>query len=93
VLGVAANVMRQILVDYAGSHRSGKWGDGLVQVTLIQDLVEGSTAQPLTYSRSLKRSPALPSLILGRRISSRRISLEVTFEDIAHCYSARLHEQ
>src|SRR3984885_16053135 len=42
VLGLAANVMRHILVDYARAHSAGKRGDGQVQVTLIEEMIAGT---------------------------------------------------
>jgi RNA polymerase sigma-70 factor, ECF subfamily len=61
VLGLAANVMRHILVDYARAHRAGKRGDGQVQVTLIEEMVEGtnnSTADILAIDEALTRLTA-----------------------------------
>jgi RNA polymerase sigma-70 factor (ECF subfamily) len=58
VLGLAANVMRHILVDYARAHSAGKRGDGQVQVTLIEDMVAGassSTADVLAVDEALCR--------------------------------------
>ena len=56
VLGVAANVMRHILVDYARSHNAGKRGDGKLQVTLIEEMIPGassSTADVLAVDEAL----------------------------------------
>jgi RNA polymerase sigma-70 factor, ECF subfamily len=58
VLGLAANVMRHILVDYARAHSAGKRGDGQVQVTLIEDMAAGdnsSTADVLAVDEALCR--------------------------------------
>jgi RNA polymerase sigma-70 factor (ECF subfamily) len=58
VLGLAANVMRHILVDYARAHNAGKRGDGQVQVTLIEELAPGttsSTADVLAVDEALNR--------------------------------------
>src|SRR5277367_4320500 len=38
LLGTAAHMMRNILVDHARAHRAGKRGAGAVQVTLAPDL-------------------------------------------------------
>jgi RNA polymerase sigma-70 factor (ECF subfamily) len=57
VLGLAAHVMRHILVDYARAHNAGKRGDGLVQVTLIEDMAVGtnsSTADVLAVDEALR---------------------------------------
>jgi RNA polymerase sigma-70 factor, ECF subfamily len=56
VLGIAASVMRHILVDYARAHRAGKRGDGQIQITLVEDLVagtNGSTADILVVDEAL----------------------------------------
>jgi RNA polymerase sigma factor (TIGR02999 family) len=58
VLGMAANVMRHILVDHARAHNAEKRGDGQVQVTLIEDVVAGgcsSTADVLAVDEALCR--------------------------------------
>jgi RNA polymerase sigma-70 factor, ECF subfamily len=58
VLGLAASVMRHILVDYARAHNAGKRGEGQVQVTLIEDMVAGassSTADVLAVDEALCR--------------------------------------
>lgn len=48
VLGLAANVIRHILVDYARAHNVRKRGDGQVQVTLVEDMIPAATVQPPT---------------------------------------------
>jgi RNA polymerase sigma-70 factor, ECF subfamily len=58
VLGLAANVMRHILVDYTRAHSAGKRGDGQLQVTLVEDMVAGgssSTADVLAVDEALTR--------------------------------------
>jgi RNA polymerase sigma-70 factor, ECF subfamily len=58
VLGLAANVMRHILVDHARAHNAGKRGDGLLQVTLVEDMAGGtssSTADVLAVDEALTR--------------------------------------
>lgn len=44
VLGLAATVMRHILVDHARAHVRGKRGGGQVQVTLVEDLAGDATS-------------------------------------------------
>jgi RNA polymerase sigma-70 factor (ECF subfamily) len=58
VLGLAANVMRHILVDHARAHDAGKRGDGQLQVTLVEDMAGGtssSTADVLAVDEALTR--------------------------------------
>ncbi len=58
VLGLAANVMRRVLVDYARAHRAGKRGDGKLQVTFVEDMASsgsGSTADVLAIDEALTR--------------------------------------
>jgi RNA polymerase sigma-70 factor, ECF subfamily len=58
VLGLAANVMRHILVDHARAHNAGKRGDGQLQVTLVEDIAGGegnSTADVLAVDEALTR--------------------------------------
>ena len=58
VLGIAANVMRHILVDHARAHNAGKRGDGQLQVTLIEEMAGGtssSTADVLAVDEALTR--------------------------------------
>jgi RNA polymerase sigma-70 factor (ECF subfamily) len=46
VLGLAANVMRHILVDHARAHNAGKRGDGQLQVTLDEDVAGAGSNVP-----------------------------------------------
>ena len=58
VLGLAANVTRHILVDHARAHNAGKRGDRHLQVTLVEDMVGGtssSTADVLAVDEALCR--------------------------------------
>jgi RNA polymerase sigma-70 factor (ECF subfamily) len=58
VLGLAANVMRHILVDHARAHNAGKRGDGQLQVTLVEDMAGGrssSTTDILAVDEALTR--------------------------------------
>jgi RNA polymerase sigma-70 factor (ECF subfamily) len=58
VLGLAANVMRHILVDHARAHNAGKRGDGQLQVTLDEDVAgatSNSTADVLAVDEALTR--------------------------------------
>jgi RNA polymerase sigma-70 factor (ECF subfamily) len=58
VLGLAANVMRHVLVDHARAHRAGKRGDGQLQVTFVEDMAGGgggSTADVLAIDEALTR--------------------------------------
>lgn len=57
VLGTAAHMMRNILVDHARAHRTGKRGAGAVQVTLDSDLplTGGSPIDVLAVDEVLTR--------------------------------------
>ena len=58
MLGLAANVMRHVLVDHARAHNAGKRGDGQLQVTLVEDMAGGtssSTADVLAVDEALTR--------------------------------------
>ena len=58
VLGLAANVMRHVLVDHARAHRAGKRGDGKLQVTFVEDMAgdgSSSTADVLAIDEALTR--------------------------------------
>jgi RNA polymerase sigma-70 factor (ECF subfamily) len=46
VLGLAANVMRHVLVDHARARGAGKRGDPKLQVTLDEGLVATTTSSP-----------------------------------------------
>jgi len=57
-VGLAANVMRHILVDHARAHNAEKRGDGQLQVTLDDDMAGGrsnSTADVLAVDEALTR--------------------------------------
>ena len=58
VLGLAASVMRHILVDHARAHKAGKRGDGNVQVTLDESMLPAavsSTVDVLAIDEALTR--------------------------------------
>jgi RNA polymerase sigma-70 factor, ECF subfamily len=57
VLGTAASVMRHILVDHARAHNAEKRGDGLVQVTLIEEnmAAAGNPVDVLAVDEALTR--------------------------------------
>jgi RNA polymerase sigma-70 factor (ECF subfamily) len=58
VLGLAANVMRHILVDYARAHGAGKRGCGALQVTLDEGMIasaSSSTVDVLAVDEALSR--------------------------------------
>jgi RNA polymerase sigma-70 factor, ECF subfamily len=57
VLGMAAHLMRNILVDHARARRAGKRGAGAVQVTLDSGLVvsDGSPTDILAVDEALTR--------------------------------------
>lgn len=60
-LGVAAHLMRQILVDHARAQAAAKRGGNLVQVSLAAaaGLAEGSTAELLALDEALQSLTAL----------------------------------
>jgi RNA polymerase sigma-70 factor (ECF subfamily) len=58
VLGIAAKVMRHVLVDHARARNAGKRGDGQLQVTLVDDMAgstSSSTADVLAVDEALTR--------------------------------------
>jgi RNA polymerase sigma-70 factor (ECF subfamily) len=57
VLGLAAHIMRNILVDHARNHQAAKRGAGAVQVTFGEDLVAapGSMVDVLAVDDTLTR--------------------------------------
>jgi RNA polymerase sigma-70 factor (ECF subfamily) len=84
VLGLAANVMRHILVDHARAHRAGKRGDGQVQVTLIEEMVAGvssSTVDILAVDEALTRLAAFDPR--QEKILEMHFFAGLTFEEIA----------
>jgi RNA polymerase sigma-70 factor (ECF subfamily) len=58
VLGIAANVMRHVLVDHARARNAEKRGDGQLHVTLVDDMAGGtscSIADVLAVDEALTR--------------------------------------
>ena len=60
ILGMAAHMMRNILVDHARAHRAEKRGNGAVQVTLVSGVAisQGSTVDVLAVDEALTRLAA-----------------------------------
>jgi RNA polymerase sigma factor (TIGR02999 family) len=84
VLGLAANVMRHILVDYARAHGAGKRGDGQLQVTLVDNMVataNSSTADVLAVDEALTRLAEFDSR--QAKILEMHFFAGLTFEEIA----------
>jgi RNA polymerase sigma-70 factor (ECF subfamily) len=84
VLGLAANVMRHILVDHARAHNAGKRGDGQLQVTLVEDMAGGttsSTADVLAVDEALTRLAEFDSR--QAKILEMHFFGGLTFEEIA----------
>jgi len=84
VLGMAANVMRHILVDHARAHNAGKRGDGQVQVTLIEDVVPGAgsaTVDVLAVDEALNHLAEFDSR--QAKILEMHFFGGLTFEEIA----------
>lgn len=84
VLGVAATVMRHILVDHARAHRAGKRGDGALRVTLDEGLFAAaptSTVDVLAVDEALTRLQEFDSR--QARILEMHFFGGLTFEEIA----------
>jgi RNA polymerase sigma factor (TIGR02999 family) len=83
VLGLAAHIMRNILVDHARAQRAAKRGDGAVQVTLDEGLVAapGSIVDVLAVDDALNRLAALDKRQAD--ILERHFFAGLTFEEIA----------
>jgi RNA polymerase sigma factor (TIGR02999 family) len=83
VLGMAAHLMRHILVDHARAHRANKRGGGAVQVTFDENLeVAGSsTVNVLAVDEALTRLAAFDSR--QARILELHFFAGLTFEEIA----------
>jgi RNA polymerase sigma-70 factor (ECF subfamily) len=84
VLGVAAKVMRHVLVDYARAHSAGKRGDGQLHVTLIDDMVpdaKNSTADILAVDEALTRLTGFDPR--QSQILEMHFFAGLTFEEIA----------
>src|SRR5215469_631813 len=83
VLGVAAHVMRHILVDHARAHRASKRGGGAVQVTFDENLEgkERSEVDVLAIDEALKRLAEFDSR--QEKILELHFFAGLTFEEIA----------
>jgi RNA polymerase sigma-70 factor (ECF subfamily) len=83
VLGLAANVMRHILVDHARARKAGKRGDGKIQVTLFEDMaVTGSsTVDVLAVDEALTRLTEFDPR--QAKILEMHFFAGLTFEEIA----------
>jgi RNA polymerase sigma-70 factor (ECF subfamily) len=84
VLGLAANVMRHILVDHARAHRAEKRGDPNLQVTLVEGLVAtttSSTVDVLAVDEALTRLAAFDKR--QAEILEMHFFAGMTFEEIS----------
>ena len=83
ILGMAAHMMRNILVNHARAHRADKRGDGAVQVTLVSGLAisDGSTADVLAVDEALTRLAAFDNR--QAEILELHFFAGQTFEEIA----------
>jgi RNA polymerase sigma-70 factor, ECF subfamily len=83
VLGLAAHIMRNILVDHARSHQAEKRGAGAVQVTLVEGLVAapGSMVDVLAVDDALNRLAKLDQRQAD--ILEMHFFAGLTFEEIA----------
>ena len=68
--GIAARLMRQILVDHARKRRARKRGMGARSDRSVSKLADLSSARISTSSRCTRRSTSWPSSIPGKRRSS-----------------------
>ncbi len=84
VLGLAANVMRHILVDYARAHGAGKRGCGALQVTLDEGMIAAASSSTVDV---LAVDEALSRLAVFDRRQAEILELHffagLTFEEIA----------
>lgn len=84
ILGLAATVMRHILVDHARAHRAGKRGDGVLHVTLDEGLFaapNASTVDVLAVDEALTHLEKFDSR--QARILELHFFGGLTFEEIA----------
>jgi RNA polymerase sigma factor (TIGR02999 family) len=81
-LGIAARVMRQVLVDHARRHRAAKRGVGLQRVTLGEDVgVASPVVDLLLLDETLTRLAALDER--GARVVEMRVFGGLTVEETA----------
>jgi RNA polymerase sigma factor (TIGR02999 family) len=83
VMGLAARIMRNILVDHARTHRAAKRGAGAMQVTLNEDIVATSESlvDVLAVDDALNRLAALDQRQAD--ILEYHFFAGLTFEEIA----------
>jgi RNA polymerase sigma factor (TIGR02999 family) len=82
--GVAAQLMRRILVDHARAHLAAKRGGGLLRVTLAEaaDLAIDTGSELLAIDRALTQLAALDPL--QARLVELRYFAGMTVEETAH---------
>lgn len=83
LLGTAAHMMRNILVDHARAHRAGKRGDGAVRVTLDSGMLVtgGSPIDVLAVDEALTRLAAFDER--QATILELHFFTDLTYEEIA----------
>jgi RNA polymerase sigma-70 factor, ECF subfamily len=83
-LGIAARVMRQVLVDHARRHAAAKRGAGVQRVTFddAAGVSGGQVVDLLVVNDALERLAALDER--GARVVEMRVFAGLTIEEIAH---------
>jgi RNA polymerase sigma factor (TIGR02999 family) len=83
-LGIAARVMRQILVDYARARGAEKRGDGMTRVTFDEGLGHGADREVglLALHDALERFADVDAR--GAQVVELRVFAGATVEEIAH---------